>query len=140
MGHLIPGIIPAMDELAERWRHRFPILAKKNYLINNSLGAMPASVPHALQEYTDLWAEEGVVAWDTWLPMVADTASVLEDIIHAPRGSMTMTQNTTNSLAEVLSCLDYEGAQNRIVHCADAEPWTFGAGALMRNLAKRGLI
>ncbi len=30
--------------------------------------------------------------------------------------------------------------QNRIVHCADAEPWTFGAGALMRNLAKRGLI
>lgn len=30
--------------------------------------------------------------------------------------------------------------QNEIVHCADAEPWTFGAGALMRNLAKRGLI
>ena len=30
--------------------------------------------------------------------------------------------------------------QNRIVYCADAEPWTFGAAALMRNLAKRGLI
>jgi fumarylacetoacetate (FAA) hydrolase family protein len=30
--------------------------------------------------------------------------------------------------------------QNRIVYCADAEPWTFGTGALMRNLAKRGLI
>ena len=30
--------------------------------------------------------------------------------------------------------------QNRIVHCADAEPWTFGAGALMRNLAQRRLI
>ena len=29
---------------------------------------------------------------------------------------------------------------NRVVHSADAEPWTFGAGALMRNLAKRGLI
>ncbi len=30
--------------------------------------------------------------------------------------------------------------QNRVVHCADAEPWTFGAASLMRNLAKRGLI
>lgn len=29
---------------------------------------------------------------------------------------------------------------NRVVHCGDAEPWTFGAGALMRNLAGRGLI
>jgi fumarylacetoacetate (FAA) hydrolase family protein len=29
---------------------------------------------------------------------------------------------------------------NRVVHCEDAEPWTFGTGALMRNLARRGLI
>lgn len=29
---------------------------------------------------------------------------------------------------------------NRVVHCGDAEPWTFGTGALMRNLAGRGLI
>ncbi len=29
---------------------------------------------------------------------------------------------------------------NRVVHTDEAEPWTFGAAALMRNLAKRGLI
>ncbi|HZP19724.1 MAG TPA: fumarylacetoacetate hydrolase family protein [Bauldia sp.] len=29
---------------------------------------------------------------------------------------------------------------NRVVHCADAEPWTFGTGALMRNLARRGVV
>ena len=29
---------------------------------------------------------------------------------------------------------------NQVVHCGDAEPWTFGTGALMRNLARRGLI
>jgi len=29
---------------------------------------------------------------------------------------------------------------NRVVHSADAEPWTFGTGALMRNLARRRLI
>jgi len=29
---------------------------------------------------------------------------------------------------------------NVVVHCSDAEPWTFGAAALMRNLARRRLI
>ena len=29
---------------------------------------------------------------------------------------------------------------NRVVLTGDAEPWTFGAAALMRNLAKRKLI
>jgi fumarylacetoacetate (FAA) hydrolase family protein len=30
--------------------------------------------------------------------------------------------------------------RNRVVPCPDAEPWTFGASDLMRNLAKRGLF
>ena len=29
---------------------------------------------------------------------------------------------------------------NVMVHTTEAEPWTFGAGALMRNLARRGLV
>lgn len=104
------------------WRSRFPILATKTYLINNSLGAMPDTVPAALAEYTGLWAEEGVVAWDTWLPEVAATAAILEDIIAAPRGSMTMCQNVTNALAAILSCLEYEPPRNRLVCCAGEFP------------------
>jgi kynureninase len=110
------------DELAARWRDRFPILARKTYLISNSLGAMPGSVVDAFREYTDLWANEGVVAWDTWLPLVRDVAGMLEDIIHAPRGSMTMAQNVTNAMAAILSCLEFEGPRNRIVHCAGEFP------------------
>ncbi len=104
------------------WRSRFPILATKTYLINNSLGAMPASVNDSLAEYTHLWATEGVVAWDTWLPEVANVAAILEDIIHAPRGSMTMCQNVTNALAEVLSCIEFETPRNQIAHCAGEFP------------------
>jgi fumarylacetoacetate (FAA) hydrolase family protein len=29
---------------------------------------------------------------------------------------------------------------NRMRPCEECERWTFGAGALMRNLARRGLI
>lgn len=104
------------------WRRRFPILASKTYLINNSLGAMPDSVPAALAEYTGLWASEGVVAWDTWIPEVAAVAAILEDIIGAPRGSMTMCQNVTNALAAILSCLEYEAPRNRILHSAGEFP------------------
>jgi len=29
---------------------------------------------------------------------------------------------------------------NRVDHCERAAPWQFGIGALMRNLAQRGLL
>ncbi len=114
-------MLSSMPDLLS-WRRRFPVLAKKTYLINNSLGAMPETVPLALAEYTGLWAEEGVIAWDTWLPEIARVAALLEDIIDAPRGSMTMCQNVTNALAAVLSCLEYEPPRNRLVSCAGEFP------------------
>ena len=115
-------MLAGMQDRLLAWREKFPILASKTYLINNSLGAMPASVRTSLMEYADLWDSEGVVAWDTWLPEVANVAAILEDIIHAPRGSMTMFQNTTNALAAILSCLEVEEPRNRIVHCAGEFP------------------
>jgi len=38
------------------FREEFPILDTTNYLVSNSLGAMPRSVPDRLAEYTDEWA------------------------------------------------------------------------------------
>ncbi len=115
-------MLTGMPDSLLSWRPEFPILADKTYLINNSLGAMPRTVPDALAQYANLWAREGVVAWDTWLPEVANVAAILEDIISAPRGSMTMCQNVTNALAMVLSCFDWSGARNRIVHAAAEFP------------------
>jgi kynureninase len=111
-----------MTDLTTAWRPKFPILATKTYLINNSLGAMPESVRDAFAEYTDLWASEGVVAWDKWIPLIAETAGVLEDIVHAPRGSMTMFQNVTNAMAAILSCLEFEAPRDQIVYCAGEFP------------------
>lgn len=115
-------MLTGMPDSLLAWRDKFPILATKTYLINNSLGAMPASVRDSLMEYTDLWAAEGVVAWDTWLPEAANVAAILEDIIHARSGSMTMFQNVTNALAAILSCLEADYPRNRIVHCAGEFP------------------
>ena len=45
------------------YRREFPILAHTTYLINHSLGAMPARAADRLAEYARTWAERGVRAW-----------------------------------------------------------------------------
>jgi len=49
-------------ELAE-YRDRFPILEHTTYLINHSLGAMPAVAEERLAEYARMWRERGIRAW-----------------------------------------------------------------------------
>jgi fumarylacetoacetate (FAA) hydrolase family protein len=39
-----------------------------------------------------------------------------------------------------ISCPELGMLANIVRRCDEIEPWTFGAGALMRNLAGRGLL
>ena len=96
-------------------RDEFPILASSVYLINNSLGAMPASTATALQEYADLWASEGVLAWNRWLPMVTEVGDLLGRLIGAPPGSVVMHQNVSSLVSIVASCFEYAPPRNRVV-------------------------
>jgi len=99
-----------------KWRAEFPILERKAaYLINNSLGAMPRKVYDDLKAYADLWAEEGVVAWKRWLPMVAETAEMIGKIINAPRGTMIMHQNVSTLTSILLSALEFTPKRNKVV-------------------------
>ena len=89
-----------------RWRSRFPILERKNYLINNSLGAMPRETRAALLEFSDAWATRGVLAWDEWLPMVTATGDEVGRLMGAPAGSVVMHQNVSTLVSIILSSLD----------------------------------
>ena len=99
-----------------RWRPEFPILERKaGYLINNSLGAMPRGVYSELKAYADLWAEEGVMAWHQWLPMVSQTADLVGALLNAPSGSTMMHQNVSTLTSVIISGLDFAGPRNRVV-------------------------
>ena len=39
-----------------------------------------------------------------------------------------------------IACPELGTLVNRVDHCDRIAPWTFGTGALMRNLARRGLL
>ncbi|HZG93664.1 MAG TPA: aminotransferase class V-fold PLP-dependent enzyme [Mycobacteriales bacterium] len=98
-------------------RRNYPILdTKRGYLINNSLGAMPAAVHDRLREYADLWATRGVVAWRDWIPEMTRVADLVGAVIGAPPGTTVMHQNVATLIGAVASALDFSGQRNRIVY------------------------
>jgi len=100
-----------------RFRSEFPILERTNYLVSNSLGAMPRGVPDRLAEYVDAWAEKGVRAWMNagWWELPATIGDDIAPLIGAGRGEVVMVPNVTWAQATALSSVEYKPPRNRIV-------------------------
>jgi len=99
-----------------KWRDEFPILQTSNYLINNSLGAMPRAVYGNLRAYADMWATRGVRAWsEGWWDMNVEIGNQIGEIIGAPDSTISIHQNIAIAQGVLLSCFDYEGPRNKVV-------------------------
>ena len=107
---------PLTDAEVAAWRDRFPTLARSTYLINNSLGAMPGTVPESLATFARLWEHRGVEAWTTdWLPEVRAVAGQLEGLMGAPAGSVVVHQNVATLTSMVLGAVPFTPQRNGIV-------------------------
>jgi kynureninase len=97
------------------YRDRFPILEHTTYLINHSLGAMPAAAEQRMIEYARTWAERGIRAWgEGWWTMPLTVGDQIGRIVGAPAGTVCMHQNVSVAEAIVVSC--FQGSErNRIV-------------------------
>lgn len=103
------------DPLLE-YRPRFPILASCNYLISNSLGAVPAEVSNALAEYYQTWASRGVRAWEeSWWTMATDLGDRLAPLIGAAAGEVVFQPGVTLAHGIVFSAFDYAAPRSKIV-------------------------
>jgi kynureninase len=110
-------------ELAS-YRDRFPILAETTYLINHSLGAMPAATERRLAEYARVWATRGIRAWgEGWWTMPLEVGDQIGRIIGAEPGTTVMHQNVAVAEAVVLSCFrPVDPRRNRVVYEAENFP------------------
>jgi kynureninase len=100
-----------------RYRSEFPILARTNYMISNSLGAMPCAVYDALKGYADTWATRGVRAWEErWWMLAVEVGNEIGALMNAPANSVSVHQNVTTCQAIVASCLDFSGKRNKVVY------------------------
>jgi kynureninase len=105
------------------YRERFPILASTTYLINHSLGAMPAEAARRLELFAHEWATRGARAWgEGWWESPIRVGDLVGSIVGAPPGSTVMHQNVTVAEAIVLSCFDAKPPRNRIVFEAGLFP------------------
>jgi len=78
------------------FRKEFPILEKTNYLVSNSLGPMPRTVPEKLAEYARDWGELGVKAWTHgWWERPIETGNEIAPLINADEGEVVMMPNVT---------------------------------------------
>ena len=106
-----------MSDPLLRYRVEFPILERTNYMISNSLGAMPRGVYDALHAYADTWATRGVRAWEeSWWTLAAEVGNELGALMNAPKGSVSVHQNVTTCQAVVASCFDFTGKRNKVVY------------------------
>jgi kynureninase len=101
-----------------RFRDRFPILEHTTYLINHSLGAMPAAAEDRVAEYARTWKERGIRAWaEGWWEMPLTVGDQIGRIINAPPGSTVMHQNVAVAEAIVVSCFrPVDPHRNRVVY------------------------
>jgi kynureninase len=79
-------------------RKNFPILEKCIYLISNSLGAVPRKVREDLNRYFQMWATDGVSAWEKeWWGLSQTVGDKLAALIGACTGEVTMMTNATQA-------------------------------------------
>jgi kynureninase len=104
-------------ELIE-YRERFPIVHETTYLINHSLGAMPAAAESRVAEYAHTWKTRGIRAWaEGWWDLPLVVGDQVGRIIGAPAGSTVMHQNVAIAEAVVLSCFrPVDPRRNRVVY------------------------
>jgi kynureninase len=100
------------------YRDRFPILEHTTYLINHSLGAMPAAAEERVAEYARMWRERGIRSWaEGWWQMPITVGDQVGRIVGAPPGSTVMHQNVAIAEAIVLSCFrPVDPHRNRVVY------------------------
>lgn len=106
-----------MSDPLLRYRAEFPILERTNYMISNSLGAMPRAVYDSLKGYADTWATRGVRAWEeSWWMLALTVGNELGALMNAPKDSVSVHQNVTTCQAVVASCFDFTGKRNKVVY------------------------
>jgi len=85
-------------------RKEFPILERCVYLISNSLGAVPEKALENLKKFYQMWAEEGVSAWQKeWWDLSREVGNQVAYFLGAREDEVTMASNATHCHWVVLS-------------------------------------
>lgn len=98
-----------------RYRSELPILKKKNYLNACSLGPISHRTIAYLQEFQQLWAERGTMAWEVWFEeYTGRLKNLLSPILTANPEEIALQPNASAALATVASLVNF-GRRRKVV-------------------------
>ena len=107
------------DDSLLAYRDRFPILGRSNYLISNSLGAVPAAARDSVAQFLDEWETRGVRSWgDGWWTLQEQVGDCIGEVLGVPAGMVSMHQNVAVALEMILSCFTFGERRNKVVYSA----------------------
>lgn len=127
------------EDLLDR-RADYPVLSRSTYLASHTLGAMHRRTPQRLLEFTDLWAERGVVSWETWAPEVERVADLVGSLVGAPPGTTVLRQNVADLLGDLVACFDWRGRRNRVVTSALEWPGSLHTWSQLGRLGGEAVV
>jgi kynureninase len=124
------------------FREEFPILANTTYLVSNSLGPMPRTVPDKLAEYGRDWGDLGVKAWNRgWWEMPVEVGNEIAPLINASDGEVVMMPNVTIAQTAVLSALDFPRERDTVVMTElDFPSVRYALGEMAERLGARVVV
>lgn len=113
------AVTAAVTDPLLRFRPEFPILERCTYLVSNSLGAMPRTVPERLAAYADAWQADGVRAWAKgWWEMPLTVGDLIAPLIGAAPQEVGMVPTVTLAQAMILSAIPFTKQRDTVVMTA----------------------
>lgn len=125
-----------------KYREEFPILEKTTYLISNSLGPMPRTVPARLAEYASHWGDLGVKAWAKgWWEKPIDVGNEIAPLMNAERDTVVMMPNVTIAQTAVVTAMDFSGDKDTMIMTdLDFPSVRYANEAMARRLGARVVV
>ena len=131
------AIAPPVEDALLGWRREFPTVESTLHFVSHSLGAMPRGAEASLAHYTETWKTRGIRAWEeSWMAVPLELAGIVEDLIGAEAGTVSLHPNVTLAHAAALSALAFAPPRNRLVCTAEDFPSVL---YLFEGMARHGV-
>jgi selenocysteine lyase/cysteine desulfurase len=85
------------------------------YLLNHSVGALPAAAADRSAHFFELWARKGGGAWDSWLESVDAFCTTLAKLLGSQGSCFCPQVNVSSAVAKLLPALPRRSGRRRIL-------------------------
>ncbi|MGQ0732357.1 MAG: aminotransferase class V-fold PLP-dependent enzyme [Acidobacteriota bacterium] len=108
------GVLEMSSLSLDRFRERFPLLARRVYVNSCSQGALSTDVEAALAAYAHSW-HTGGSPWDSWVEEVERLRVAMAETVGAQPDEIAVMPSASAAIAAVATALPFDGERRGVV-------------------------